>query len=159
MEIDGEPVLSLEGRLALAEDGPADSSVGMAGDDHPNGAVELAESVLCVPDANLDDYECRYARYLQRPALSDGQLRIFDLGRSSVVIVAYSALGAVLPGEVPAALPAFVGYSIAVQNLAATRELLEWADFPVRESPLGGWYVPAEAALGAAVIFHSAHGA
>ena len=80
VEIDSEPGLSPEGRLALAEDGPADSSAGMAGDDHPNGAVELVESVLCVPDVNLDDYECRYARYLQRPALSDGQLRIFDLG-------------------------------------------------------------------------------
>jgi hypothetical protein len=64
-----------------------------------------------------------------------------------------------LPGEIPAALPAFVGYGIAVQNLVATRELLERADFPVRESPLGGWYVPAEAALGAAVIFRSAHDA
>ena len=130
-----------------------------AGGEHPNGAVELVESVLCVPDADRDDYECRYARYLQRRALSDGQLRVFDLGRSSVVIVAYSALGAVLPGEVPAALPAFVGYGIAVQNLAATRELLEQADFPVPGSPLGGWYVPAEAALGAAVIFRSAHDA
>jgi organic hydroperoxide reductase OsmC/OhrA/catechol 2,3-dioxygenase-like lactoylglutathione lyase family enzyme len=153
VEIDSQPGLSPEGRLALAEDGPADSSAPTAGEEHPNGAVELVESVLCVPDTDLDDYECRYARYLQRPALSDGQLRIFDLGRSTVVIVAYSALGAVLPGEVPAALPAFVGYGIAVQNLAATRELLERADFPVRESPLGGWYVPAEAALGAAVIF------
>lgn len=159
VEIDSEPGLSPEGRLALAEDGPADSSARMAGGEHPNGAVELVESVLCVPDADLDDYESRYARYLQRRALSDGQLRVFDLGRSSVVIVAHSALGAVLPAEVPAALPAFVGYGIAVQNLAETRELLERADFPVRESPLGGWYVPAEAALGAAVIFRSAHDA
>ena len=77
----------------------------------------MVESVLCVPDADLDDYECRYARYLQRPALSDGQLRIFDLGRSSVVIVAYSALGAVLPGEVPAALPAFVATASPYRTL------------------------------------------
>jgi organic hydroperoxide reductase OsmC/OhrA len=159
VEIDSEPGLSPEGRLALAQDGPADSSVSTAGGEHPNGAVELVESVLCVPDADFDDYECRYARYLQSRALSDAQLRVFDLGRSSVVIVRYSALGAVLPGEVPAALPASVGYGIAVQNLVATRELLERADFPVRESPLGGWYVPAEAALGAAVIFRSAHDA
>jgi Glyoxalase-like domain len=151
-EIDNEPGLSPEGRLALAEDGPANSDQ-LKAPDHPNGAIELVESVLCVPDEALSDYERRYARYLQRPARRDGPLRIFGLDNSRVTIVPNSALESVLPGEVPPELPAFVAYGLTVQDLAATRVILERARFPVRTSELGGMFIPASAARGAAIIF------
>ena len=128
----------------------------MGNQGHPNGAIELVESVLCVPDGQVADYEQRYARYVQRPAHSDGPLRIFDLGEARVMIVPGSALGSVLPGEVPPELPSFVGYGVAVRDLSIAREILERADFPVRRSPSGAIYVPAAAALGAAVIFRAA---
>jgi Glyoxalase-like domain len=156
VEIDSEPGLSPEGRLALAEDGPADSAPLMGNQVHPNGAIELIESVLCVPDAELSNFVRRYARYLQRPAHSDGPLRIFDLSNSKVLIIPNSALDSVLPGEAPPELPAFVGYGLAVRDLRATQDLLERAEFPVQASPMGGRYIPAAAALGAAVIFHAA---
>ena len=108
VEIESDPGRSPEGRLALAEDGSADFRALLANSAHPNGAMELVKSVLCVPDADLRDYERRYSRYLQRPARSNGPLRIFDLGSAQVVIVPNSALGTVLPDEVPPALPAFV---------------------------------------------------
>lgn len=81
----------------------------MGNQTHPNGAVELVESVLCVPDADLDAYIRRYARYLRRSARSEGPLRIFDLGVSSVMIVPVTALEAILPDEVSPEPPAFVG--------------------------------------------------
>jgi hypothetical protein len=155
VEIDSEPGLSPEGRLALAEDGPVNSAP-LAARDHSNGAVELVESVLCVEDGALSDYERRYTRYLQRPARRAGPLRIFDLDDSGVMIIPNSAIESVLPGEVPPELPAFVAYGLAVQDSSATRAVLERAEFPVRTSPLGGIFVPASAALGAAIIFHSA---
>ena len=37
VEVDSEPMLSRDGRLAIAEDGPADSSASTAGGEHPNG--------------------------------------------------------------------------------------------------------------------------
>ena len=49
VEIDSEPGLSPESRLALAEYGPAHSAPLMGNQGHPNGAIELIESVLCVP--------------------------------------------------------------------------------------------------------------
>jgi hypothetical protein len=155
VEIDSDPGLSPEGRLALAEDGTTDAPTSMGNQGHPNGAIELVESVLCVPDGQVADYEQRYARYLQRPAHSDGPLRIFDLGEARVMIVPLSALGSVLPGEVPPDLPSFVGYGVAVRDLRTTRDILQRADFPVRTSPSGAVYVPAAAALGAAVIFRA----
>ena len=155
VEIDSDPGLSPEGRLALAEDGPTDAPPLTGTQGHPNGAIELVESVLCVPDGQVADYEQRYARYLQRPAHSDGPLRIFDLGEAKVMIVPGSALGSVLPGEVPPDLPSFVGYGVAVRDLRTARDILQQADFPVRTSPSGAVYVPAAAALGAAVIFRA----
>jgi hypothetical protein len=91
--------------LALVEDWPADSPLLMGDQEHPNGALQLVESVLCVPDADLSAYERRYARYLQRPARSDGPLRVFDLDASRVVIVPSAALGVILPDEVPPGAP------------------------------------------------------
>src|SRR5829696_8193466 len=37
VEVDSEPMLSRDGRIAIAEDGPADSSASTAGGEHPNG--------------------------------------------------------------------------------------------------------------------------
>jgi catechol 2,3-dioxygenase-like lactoylglutathione lyase family enzyme len=156
VEIDSDLGLSPEGRLALAEDGPGDVPPLRRNQGHPNGAIELVESVLCVPDGQLADYERRYARYLQRPSHSNGPPRVFDLGEASVRIVPGSALGSILPGEMPPGLPSFVGYGVAVRDLRTTRDILQRAGFPVQRSPSGAIYVPAAAALGAAVIFRAA---
>src|SRR4029453_14479792 len=149
VEIDSDPGLSPEGRLALAEDGPTDAPplMGkppiMGNQSHPNGAIELVESVLCVPDKQVADYEQRYARYVQRPARSDGPLRIFDLGEARGMIVPGSGPASGRPGGVPPELPAFVGYGVALPDLRSTKDILQRADFPVRTSPLGAVYVPA----------------
>jgi catechol 2,3-dioxygenase-like lactoylglutathione lyase family enzyme len=68
VEIDSDSGRSPEGRLALAEDGPTDSPSLIGHSAHPNGAVQLVESVLCLPDVDLRGYERRYSSYLQRPA-------------------------------------------------------------------------------------------
>jgi hypothetical protein len=91
-EIDSEPGLSPEGRLALAEDAPADPAHRIGKQAHPNGAIKLIGSVLCVPDADLNNFVRRNTRYLQRPACSDGPLRVFDLSNSKVLITPNAAL-------------------------------------------------------------------
>jgi hypothetical protein len=111
-------------------------------------------SLRVLPEDDLSQYERRHSSYLQRPARADGPLRMFDLDNSSVMIVPDSALGSVLPGEVPPDLPAFVAYGLAVRDLSAARDVLERSEFPARSSPLGDIFVPASAALGAAIIFH-----
>jgi hypothetical protein len=51
------------------------------------------------------------------------------------------------------ALPAFVAYAVRVRDLHATRALLATSRMPVTDSPTGGIFVSAKAALGAALIF------
>ena len=65
-------------------------------------------------------------------------------------------LASVLPGETAPALPAFVAYAVAVRDLVSTRRWLENNGMGVHAEPAGGIFVPAKAALGAAVIFRQA---
>lgn len=154
VEIDREEVP--EGRLAVAENSVSEAPGTHAFPQHPNGAVDLVESMLCVPDAQVETYVERYQRYLGRVARKDDAVRVFDLRESCVKLVPDSWLGALLPGETAAALPAFVAYAVAVRDLASTRRWLESHRVGVHAEPLGGIFVPAKAALGAAVIFRQA---
>lgn len=153
VEIDDDSERTPEGRLVVAEN-PATETDGTS-QDHPNGATDLVESTLCVPAAELPAYEHRYAAYLGRPARNAGPARAFDLDRSRVVLVADADLAAILPGEHAPALPAFVAYTVAVRDLAATRSLLGHNGVPVREAGPDALFVPAADAMGAAVVFRS----
>ena len=151
VEIDREHVP--EGRLAVAEAPVSEPLEYPSFQHHPNGAVDLVESMLCVPDAQIEAYVERYQRYLGRVARRDGAAHIFDLRQSWVRLIPGSCLREILPGETAPALPAFVAYAVAVRDLRTAWHLLENNGLVVNAEPSGGIFVPAEAALGAAVIF------
>ena len=151
VEIDREDVP--EGRLAVAETPVFEQSTDQPSLQHPNGAVDLVESILCTSDADIENYVERYQRYLGRVARKDGATRVFDLQDSCVKLIPASWLAMILPGETAPALPAFVAYTVTVHDLGSTRKLLENNRLIVHEVPTGGIFVPAKAALGAAVIF------
>ena len=151
IEIDREDVP--EGRLAVAESPVSEVANSQSSSQHPNRAGDLIESMLCVPDAQLDAYVQRYQRYQGRAARRDGAARIFDLQQSCVRLIPVSFLEEVLPGEAAPALPAFIAYAVAVPNLDSTRQWLESNGLDVHPEPSGGIFIPSQAALGAAVIF------
>ncbi len=154
IEIDKEVVP--EGRLAAAENPTFEALHAQPSSQHPNGAVDLVESLLCTPDAEIEIYVKRYQRYLGRAARRDGTAYVFDLQQSSVRLIPGSRLGELLPGETAPVLPAFVGYTVTVRDLGSTRRLLESNGLLVRDTSNGDIFVPAQAALGAAVIFRQA---
>ncbi|MFY1686919.1 VOC family protein [Plantactinospora sp. WMMB782] len=160
LEIDGDdragPSGSVpEGRIGIAAPlGPATRAGQQL--DHPNGAVALAEVVLCVAGSTLDTVADRYAGYLDRPARPDGGRLVFDLGGTRLTLVTDSGLPTLLPGETPPALPALVACTIAVRDVEAARRILLGNGFPLRESAYGDIFVPATAALGAAIAFRAA---
>lgn len=78
-----------------------------------------------------------------------------DLGGAALKLIPESALRATLPGEEPPALPALVAYTVTVRDLRLARGLLHRNCVPVRETPAGDLFVPAEAALGTAVVFRA----
>lgn len=154
VEIDREDVP--EGRLAVAETQVSEQPTDQASLQHPNGALDLVESILCTPEAEIDEYVQRYQRYLGCVARRDGAAHVFDLQESCVRIIPASSLATILPGETAPALPAFVAYAVTVPDLGLTRSLLTNNGLPVQEMPTGDIFVPAKAALGAAVIFRRA---
>ena len=139
-----------EAILAVAELG---SLHGVHVTDHPNGAVDLVDAVLCVGADELSAVESRYEAYLDRSAEWSGPARVFKLDGSRLTILADGDLDSVLPGERAPALPALVGYGVAVRDAAATDDLLRANGFSPAKSAAGDLFVPADAALGAAVIF------
>jgi hypothetical protein len=156
LEIDGEDVP--EGRLAIAENPSLDILKTQFHMDHPNGAIELVEVVLCVADSKLDDFTKRYRRYLGQEAQMKGVKRIFDLNGAHITIVPESRLNDILPGEASPPLPGFVGYAVAVSDISATRKYIEGNGFPVVETEDGDIFVPAFALLGTAIIFRQNRG-
>ena len=139
-----------EGRLALAEDLPDGGCA-----EHPNGAIDLVEVILCVPDVDLDRHTSRYERYLAQPSRDAGDVRTVALGHDRVTVVAASALHRLLPGEPAPTVPTIVGYVVSVADLDAVREWLDRADLPARTTPAGDVLVPGAAVLGAAVVFRA----
>ncbi|WP_028778066.1 VOC family protein [Shimazuella kribbensis] len=156
IEMDGEYVP--EGRLAIAENPPLHILKSQSHMNHPNGAIELVEVVLCVADAELDDFTKRYRRYLGLDAQTKGIKRIFDLNGAHITIVPESGLNIILPGETAPSLPGFVGYAVAVHDILATRKYMEGNGLPVVETEEGDIFVPASALLGTAVIFKQNRG-
>lgn len=154
IEIDKEDVP--EGRLAVAENPVSEDLLAQPFPQHPNGAVALVESILCTPDAEIEACVKRYQRYLGRAARRDGATHIFDLQESCVRLIPESWLGEIFPDETARVLPAFVGYAVAVRDLGSTRRLLESNGLVVLDTLAGDIFVPAQAALGAAVTFRQA---
>lgn len=159
LEIDDAPDAGpdpvTEGRAGVAAE--LDPDVQRAGlPDHPNGAVGLVAGLLCVADTEVAAVERRYEAYLGRTAHQDGPATVFELDDATLNLVPASRLGELLPGEQPAALPAFVACTVAVRDLDRTDALLRRNGLPVRTTPSGDLFVPAEAALGAAIVFRQA---
>lgn len=150
---DGADVQTPEGRIAFASAPVGETRHATGFMDHPNGASDLVETWLCVAPDELEAFEARYATYTGRAAKASGPARTFELERSKITLVADADLDAVLPGEKAPALPAIVGYAVAVRDLAAARSLVEGNGFPVVDAPSGDVFVPAAAAMGGAVVF------
>lgn len=154
LEIDGEDVP--EGRLAIADIPPLEILQAQVHLDHPNGAIELVEVILCVADQEIDNFIARYQRYLGRNARGDGVMRFIDLEGARITIVPESWLANILPGEVAPALPGFVGYVVKVRNISATRKYVEGNGLPVMETTVGDIFVPSSAGLGTVIVFRQA---
>lgn len=154
LEIDGEDVP--EGRLAIADIPPLEILQAQIGMEHPNGAIELVEVILCVDDTEIDDFAKRYQGYLGCDVNVDGAARIFDMENARLTIVPVSHLNRILSEETLPKLPAFAGYVVEVHDISMTRKYIESSGFEVKETLQGDIFVPSSEALGTAIIFRQA---
>ncbi|HEX5595900.1 MAG TPA: VOC family protein [Micromonosporaceae bacterium] len=153
LEIDGaQPGVEAEGRIGVVADLDPEIQSSRAVD-HPNGAVGLVDATLCIADLELDAVRTRYEAYLDRTPTGDRHSYVFDLGTATLTLVPASRLAEVLPGQQPPALPALVAYTVAVRDLAATKNLLQANEVPLCRAASGELFVPATAAIGAVISF------
>lgn len=117
---------------------------------HDNGATGIVEITVCTDDP--DDLAATYSRYTGHEYIREGGVLTIPLGRSSVRVVAPEALGDLIPGAKPPAVPSLIGFTVTVADLDATHALLTDRGVPfdaIDDSLL----VPATHAAGAVVSF------
>lgn len=153
LEIDEEPGLAPEGRIVLAEPMGVDALRWQGNPGHPNGARRLISAVLCVPDAEVETFVRRYEAYTGRSAQREGHRHVLDLEKARLIIVGADDLAEVLPRAHAVALPAFVAYTLLVDDLAATASLLEQEGVPVHRTADGEVAVTPDQAYGVLSIF------
>jgi Glyoxalase-like domain len=142
-----------EGRIGIAENPPPSVLRAQLFTDHPNGAVDLVEAMICIgADEHREAVE-RYERFLGRPARHTGPTHVFDFDGAQLALVADTNLDEILPGETAPALPAIVAFAVKVRELDAARQLIQRNHIPTAASTSGGFFVPATAALGGVIIF------
>lgn len=152
LELDA-PNNTPEGRLAVAENPPADVLAVQSVPEHPNGATALIEVHVSVPGADLHSVADRYRRYLGRDPRPVGPSLVFDLDGPRVSMTPTSRLAEVLPGEHGRSDgPAIAGCTLAVTDLDVTRAHLRANNVTFQQH--GERIIVASVdALGAALLF------
>lgn len=120
---------------------------------HPNGATELSEVILVADDA--DAFEHKYALYAGVATEKRGFKRTFRFPLvSAVSIVAARDAASVLPGSLLPPVPGIAGIAFRTPQLDAQRARLGAAAirFAFQDERI---VVPAEEALGVAVVFEN----
>jgi hypothetical protein len=121
--------------------------------DHPNGAVALAEVLVCVGD--VEEAARRYARLLGMAPRPRGAARVFSLPRGRLAVVGADQLAAEIPDAVAPTLPYVAAFTVATRSLDATRAFLTERRVPVAGDTARA-IVPAVAAKGVACVFEAA---
>ena len=120
--------------------------------EHPNGAVAMAETAVCVPDR---DATCaRYtAMFGVGPTLHGADIAVYDLGNTKIYVLNEAGLGKWAPGVTPPILPWVVGFGVRVKDLSATQAYLEGQGFEINKHPYPAIWLKPDAALGVVLSF------
>ena len=122
---------------------------------HPNGARELIDVVIAVP--NVAEADSRFARFLNRKSVATKLGRGFFLNRGGVQLLDAPAFARILP-EVPIPSLPFIGiYALGVERLDATeRVLTSLGNLVIRRGRMLVAAFPPELGVGAWVFVENA---
>lgn len=124
---------------------------------HPNRTVAVSEVFLATDDP--EGFESKYALYCGGRAGRGAARRTFSFPLvSRLSIVAARDVAQVLPGSLLPPVPCVAGVAMATRDLAGVRSRLLGAGIPFSEME-GKLVVPAEAAMGIAIVFETAQSA
>lgn len=117
---------------------------------HDNGATGIVEITVCADDP--ETLAATYSRYTGHDHTRNRGVLTVPLGPSCVRVAPPDAVGDLIPGATPPAVPSLIGFTVTVADLDATRALL--TDRAVPFESLGDTVlIPATQAAGAVVSF------
>jgi hypothetical protein len=150
-----EPGQMAEGRIQMLTHHTEDAVWQKRWLAHGNGARELIDVVIAVP--NMAEADSRFARFLNRKSVASDFGRAFFLNRGGVQLLDAPAFARILPEVSIPTLP-FIGmYALGVERLDVTENVLKAAGNPVtrRDDMLIAPF-PAELGVGAWVFVENA---
>ena len=121
---------------------------------HENGAEGLTGVLLCVEDPT--EAGGRFSRFLGVSAKFSQDRVELVLDRGRVVLVTPERFSQLRPSEWLPATPYIAEYALRVANIGSTKRFLEDRSIAFERVGDGELHVPAEDALGAAILFHDA---
>lgn len=119
---------------------------------HPNGARALEAVLIVVDDGAADAVIARYARILRTEPRMHGPRTVLELAAGRLELVRASRAEEVLPGEPVPAESYLAAMTVAVDDVAAARTIVENGGTATRAAA-GGFTVSARDAHGAALLF------
>ncbi|GAA1553400.1 VOC family protein [Actinomadura kijaniata] len=120
--------------------------------DHPNGARALEAVLIVVDDPMFEDAVARYATILSTGPRRQGPLTVLDTAAARLEIVRSGDAEGVLPGEPAPAPSRLAAMTIAVEDVAAARTIVEGGGTATRPTD-DGFFVSARDAYGAGLFF------
>ncbi len=122
---------------------------------HPNGARAIAAVLIVAADDEADAIIDRYTRILGVPVVRKGARTVLEMSSGQLEIVRASQAETVLPGEPAPASSYLAAMTIAVDDLAVARGIIENSGVPLRQTD-EGFFVSAREAYGAGLFFVAA---
>ena len=120
--------------------------------DHPNGAVAMAETAVCVVD--LEATCARYTAMLAvDPTRHGADIAVYDLGNTKLYVLTEVGLGKWAPGVTAPTLPWVVGFGVRVKDLKVTQTYLEGQGLEINKHPYSAIWLKPNAALGVVLSF------
>ena len=119
---------------------------------HPNGAVAMAETAICVAD--LEETCQRFSKLFDvEPKRHGGDIAVYDIGNTKIYVMTEAGLGKWAPGVTAPTLPWVAGFGVRVTDLAATQAYLEDQGYAINKHPYPAIWLKPDASLGVVLSF------
>ena len=123
--------------------------------EHPNGAVAIAETAVCVADltATCSRFSAMFG---VEPSADGSDVAVYDLGNTRIYVLTEAGLAKWAPGVTARALPWVAGFGVRVKDLAVTRSYLQVQGFTTNDHPYPAVWLGPDATLGVVLSFMQA---
>ena len=120
--------------------------------EHPNGAVAMAETAVCVADlaATCSRFTAMFG---VEPKAQGSNVAVYELDNTKICVLTEAGLTKWAPGVTAETLPWVAGFGVRVKDLEAKRLYLEGQGFTLNNHPYPAIWLSPDTTLGVVLSF------